>query len=244
MISASSAGQYPQCLASATSSRALATTDYRAYVSSIEKRGYEFDTTSGKRLGGITLRDSIGSTVLDSPSGIAATPDGSQVFVADEGKSSVLAINTATNKSTQIELGGNPPPGTTTTPIPANVLSGGGFPQDVAVSSDSSTVYATVTGPLNRPRRPAPARGHQHRRRQAHSREPRPQSRRPQDLAIRTASPSSRPAGTPQGAIDAAPIGFASKPDWPARAPPGPQGSGGAPEHHVADLARLGPGLG
>lgn len=122
-------------------------TDYHAYVASIENAVYEFDTASGSLLAGVTLCDAICSTVIDSPSGIAATPDGSQVFVADEGKSNVVAIDTATNTPTEIELGGGPPPGTTTTPRPANALSSGAFPEDVAVSPDGSIVYATVTGP-------------------------------------------------------------------------------------------------
>jgi YVTN family beta-propeller protein len=99
-------------------------------VSAIGNNLVEFDTTSGSLLAEVNVpRNTVGSAVLDSPFGIAATPDGSQVFVADEGKYNVVAIDTATSASTDIELGG------------------GGFPQDVAVSPDGSTAYATVTGP-------------------------------------------------------------------------------------------------
>jgi YVTN family beta-propeller protein len=124
-------------------------TDYHVFVSSVENEVAEFDSASGKLLAGLGLRDSIGSTVLDSPIGIAATPDGSQVFVADEGKSNVLAVNTATGSPTEIELSGNPPPGLATAPLPAGPLASAGFPEDVAVSPDGSFVYATVTGPPN-----------------------------------------------------------------------------------------------
>jgi YVTN family beta-propeller protein len=63
---------------------------------------------------------------IDTTEGVAVTPDGSQVFGAETGQYDVVAYNTATAKSTTIEVGA--------------------YPQDVAVSPDGSTVYATVTG--------------------------------------------------------------------------------------------------
>ena len=69
------------------------------------------------------LSDSISA---DSPSGVAVTPDGSQIFVAETGQYHVIAVNAATGKETPIEVGP--------------------YPQDVAVSPDGSQVYATVTG--------------------------------------------------------------------------------------------------
>jgi YVTN family beta-propeller protein len=102
--------------------------DFHAYVTAIGNNLVEFDTTSGALLAAVNVpRNSVGSAVLDSPDGIAATPDGSQVFVADEGKYNVLAVDPATNTSKAIEVGA--------------------FPQDVAVSPDGATVYATITGP-------------------------------------------------------------------------------------------------
>jgi YVTN family beta-propeller protein len=102
-------------------------TDYHAYVTAYGNILVEFDTASGKLINEVNVpRETDGTAVLDSPFGDAATPDGSQVFVADEGKYNVDAIDTLTNTPTEIEVGG--------------------FPQDVAVSPDGSKVYATLTG--------------------------------------------------------------------------------------------------
>jgi YVTN family beta-propeller protein len=63
---------------------------------------------------------------IDTTEGVAVTPDGTQVFGAETGQYDVVAYNTATAKSTAIEVGA--------------------YPQDVAMAPDGSTVYATVTG--------------------------------------------------------------------------------------------------
>src|SRR5580704_2037306 len=62
----------------------------------------------------------------DTPEGVAATPDGSQLLSADTGQYHVVATNPSTGAETPIYVGP--------------------YPQDVAVSPDGSQVYATVTG--------------------------------------------------------------------------------------------------
>jgi YVTN family beta-propeller protein len=92
-------------------------TDYHAYVAAATGEVIEADVATGSVIGEISA---------NSPEGVAATPDGSQLFIAQTGQYSVVAVNTATKAQTTIEVGP--------------------YPQDVAVSPDGSTVYATVTG--------------------------------------------------------------------------------------------------
>ena len=67
-----------------------------------------------------------GTFSADSAEGVAATPDGSEIYIAETGQYSVLAVNPATKAQQAIEVGP--------------------YPQDVAVSPDGKVVYATVTG--------------------------------------------------------------------------------------------------
>ena len=69
------------------------------------------------------LADSISA---DSPEGVAVTPDGGTVYVAQTGQYSVIAVNASTGAETPVQVGP--------------------YPQDVAVSPDGKQVYATVTG--------------------------------------------------------------------------------------------------
>ena len=62
----------------------------------------------------------------DSAMGVALTPNDQTLYVADTGQYGVLAYDLATKKSTTIHVGA--------------------YPQDVVVSPDGSTVYATVSG--------------------------------------------------------------------------------------------------
>jgi DNA-binding beta-propeller fold protein YncE len=67
-----------------------------------------------------------GTFSADSTEGVAAGANGSQIYIAETGQYSVLAVNPATKAQKAIEVGP--------------------YPQDVAVSPDGKVVYATVTG--------------------------------------------------------------------------------------------------
>jgi YVTN family beta-propeller protein len=68
----------------------------------------------------------IGTLSDDTGEGVAVSPDGSTVYIADTGQYSVLAANSTTGAETSIELGA--------------------YPQDVTLSPNGSLLYATVTG--------------------------------------------------------------------------------------------------
>jgi YVTN family beta-propeller protein len=71
-----------------------------------------------------TITNSYGA---DTAEGVAVTPDNSQAFIAETGQYDVIPVTIATGKEgTPIEVGA--------------------YPQDVAVSPNGSTVYATLTG--------------------------------------------------------------------------------------------------
>jgi YVTN family beta-propeller protein len=68
-----------------------------------------------------------GAYGADTAEGVAVTPNNSPVFIAETGQYDVIPVNVATGaEGTPIEVGA--------------------YPQDVAVSPDGSTVYATLTG--------------------------------------------------------------------------------------------------
>jgi len=68
----------------------------------------------------------VGTFSADSGEGVGAAPDGSEIYIAETGQYSVLAVNPATKAEKAIEVGP--------------------YPQDVAVSPAGKVVYATVTG--------------------------------------------------------------------------------------------------
>jgi YVTN family beta-propeller protein len=68
----------------------------------------------------------IGTLGDDTGEGVAVSPDGSTVYIADTGQYGVLAANSTTGAEKSVEVGG--------------------YPQDVALSPDGSLLYATVTG--------------------------------------------------------------------------------------------------
>jgi YVTN family beta-propeller protein len=68
----------------------------------------------------------VGTISADTASGVAVSPAGSTVYIAETGQYYVIADDLATNTETKIEVGA--------------------YPQDVAVSPSGNVVYATVTG--------------------------------------------------------------------------------------------------
>lgn len=62
----------------------------------------------------------------DAAQGVAATPDGKKLYIANTGQYDVLVVDAVSHASRRIRVGP--------------------FPQDVAVSPDGHKVYATVTG--------------------------------------------------------------------------------------------------
>ena len=68
----------------------------------------------------------VGEYGADTGEGIAVTPSGSTLYIAQTGQYSVIATNLTTGAQSEIEVGA--------------------YPQDVAVSPSGSLVYATVTG--------------------------------------------------------------------------------------------------
>lgn len=92
--------------------------DYLAYLSAAVGTVYAIDTATG------TIKAQWG---LDSPQGITATPDGSQVYATQTGQYSVVAIDTATSQTTQVTVGA--------------------YPQGIAATVDGTAVWAAVTGP-------------------------------------------------------------------------------------------------
>ena len=93
--------------------------DYDAYVAAAGGDAVlRVDVSAG------TILNSYGA---DTAEGVAVTPDNSQAFIAETGQYDVIPVDVATGKEgTPIEVGA--------------------YPQDVAVSPDGGTVYATLTG--------------------------------------------------------------------------------------------------
>src|SRR4051794_15442967 len=93
--------------------------DYLAYVA--PAGDYRVQTVD------VATREPVGQGIrTDAAQGVAVTPDGAKVYVANTGQYDVLAADAA---------GGTP-----------RSIHVGPYPQDVAVSPDGEKVYATVTG--------------------------------------------------------------------------------------------------
>jgi YVTN family beta-propeller protein len=94
-------------------------TDYHAFISFAGAGEVaEVDTSTDMVIGA--------PVSADTTEGVAVTPDGSQIFAAQTGQYSVVALNTTTKAKTTIFVGA--------------------YPQDVAISPNGQQVYATVTG--------------------------------------------------------------------------------------------------
>jgi len=99
-------------------------------------RGTRGERTAGRRRAqldlahivevNVTAAAIVGEISADTAEGVAVSPDGSTVYVAETGQYYVIADNLVTKTKTQIEVGP--------------------YPQDVAVSPSGNVVYATVTG--------------------------------------------------------------------------------------------------
>jgi YVTN family beta-propeller protein len=74
----------------------------------------------------VTAAAIVGEISADTAEGVAVSPDGSTVYVAETGQYYIIADDLATGTKTQIEVGP--------------------YPQDVAASPSGNVVYATVTG--------------------------------------------------------------------------------------------------
>ncbi len=114
---------------------AFALTDFLASAQSLAQNAYitnhvsstvsVIDTATNMVTATITIPvDSGTPTPFAGPGGVAVSPDGSKVYVANIESNTVSVIDTATN--------------TITTTIPV-----GSFPESVAVSPDGSKVYVT-----------------------------------------------------------------------------------------------------
>jgi YVTN family beta-propeller protein len=113
------AGRQSDVAPAATPTTTGAATDYHAFISFAGAGEVaEVDTATDTVLGA--------PVSADTTEGVAVTPDGSQIFAAQTGQFSVVAVNPATKAKTTIEVGA--------------------YPQDVAITPNGQQVYATVTG--------------------------------------------------------------------------------------------------
>lgn len=93
--------------------------DYRAYIALAG--GYGVSTVD------VATRTFVGKGIAtDAGQGVAVTPDGKKLYIANTGQYEVLVADPVTGTARPVRVGP--------------------FPRDVAVSPDGRTVYATVTG--------------------------------------------------------------------------------------------------